>query len=564
MSDISFEVDRKTVEAVLERIEDDIEAGAKDGLDEVLEAGQDRARATVTTQRTPYTTPHLFSSFDTILHDRGGGELQGFITNPLEHAAYIDQGVSGTENQRDTPFGYTSGGPMPPLDEMIAFVEERFGGYDLGSSDGGSGGGPAPPGGDDSGGGGDGGDGDGDGGDNVNTGDVDEFYRSLGEYDLEDQPFVKGRKNTAAQFNRGELLLVDSGDGPRPVQVQSIEEQDGYVSVKPTFGDDAFRVALNDRTKNQVVARQEKTHVQNLREDQEVMFSGEASEEFLHNRVISGTIIAANDFNGNGEIDTYTIRDKREANKLYNDEEDAFFQVDADPLANTFLGTRNERPELWDQQITPAETPTNTTLKGKFRVAEPKPLTDGMIQQSFRDDSKLADDYVIKTGDGEIYSARVRTKSEIGRDANTFEFVAGFDEVTGERISFEFGELDGAVDRISGKTWDVVGIPENKNNWAALEEGDQLFANIDRTVNRLRDENKPTDWKSDRFTFDEPGDTRDDNAYARVVVDDISENEFGERVVTARTFGAANREFQLEPERLFNLKRNSAPWKAKG
>ena len=135
MGDIEFEVDWDSIEITVEKIKERVHDGAEKGLDDALSVGQEAAVERILQRRTPYTTPHLHSSFDHHQFDLGD-EIQGHITNPLDYAAYVDQGVSGTERSRDTPFAYTDS--MPPIEEMIEYVEERMGGWDLDSDGGGA------------------------------------------------------------------------------------------------------------------------------------------------------------------------------------------------------------------------------------------------------------------------------------------------------------------------------------------------------------------------------------------------------------------------------------------
>jgi len=126
---IDFDLDEESVDATLAKLWEKVKDGAEEGLNDTLDAGEDTARAVLLTSRRPYTTPHLHNSFDTHQFDLGD-TLQGHVTNPRKHAAYIDKGVSGVERQRpDTPFSYDN--KMPPLDEMIKFVKERMGGWDI-------------------------------------------------------------------------------------------------------------------------------------------------------------------------------------------------------------------------------------------------------------------------------------------------------------------------------------------------------------------------------------------------------------------------------------------------
>lgn len=126
---IDFDLDEESVDATLAKLWEKVKDGAEEGLNDTLDAGEDTARSVLLTSRRPYTTPHLHNSFDTHQFDLGE-TLQGHVVNPRKHAAYIDKGVSGVERQRpDTPFSYDN--KMPPIDEMIKFVKERMGGWDI-------------------------------------------------------------------------------------------------------------------------------------------------------------------------------------------------------------------------------------------------------------------------------------------------------------------------------------------------------------------------------------------------------------------------------------------------
>lgn len=137
MGDIEFDVEESSIETTVQNFLDEIEDGMKSGIEEVLDDGKETAVSIVEKERRPYTTPHLRDSFTTY-SDSVGDSVSGKIINPLEHAAYVDKGVSGTENQRDTPFSYDDS--MPPLDEMIKFVKERMGGWNIDTDTGGGGG----------------------------------------------------------------------------------------------------------------------------------------------------------------------------------------------------------------------------------------------------------------------------------------------------------------------------------------------------------------------------------------------------------------------------------------
>jgi hypothetical protein len=119
-------VDQKSLKKTLTELEDRVESSAKSGTYRVAHKGKERAITALENTRRPYNSPHLRNNFEI---DRGYSDATYAITNPLDYAAYVDQGVSGTQNQRDTEFAYTSS--MPPLEEMIEYVEARMGSWNI-------------------------------------------------------------------------------------------------------------------------------------------------------------------------------------------------------------------------------------------------------------------------------------------------------------------------------------------------------------------------------------------------------------------------------------------------
>lgn len=130
---LNVSINKQSLRRELARIEKAIRDGTEDGVENLLPQAEEAARSKLEQNRQPFNSPHLRDSFDT-RHFWRGDTLTGLVTNSRTYAAYVDQGVSGTEVNRDTPFSYDS--TKPPIDPLIEWVEENINDWEPSDRDG--------------------------------------------------------------------------------------------------------------------------------------------------------------------------------------------------------------------------------------------------------------------------------------------------------------------------------------------------------------------------------------------------------------------------------------------
>lgn len=451
MSDVTVtvDVDDKSLKRTLNELERKVQEGATEGLEDTLEQGEEAAISKLEQERRAYNSPHLRNSFTTNITGPDSSQT-GTIHNPLDYAAYVDQGVSGTQTKRDTPFSYDSS--KPPLDKMIEYVEQRMSSWNLDDDtpfgegnfplrlggrgriddDGGDGG--SPPG----------------------------FYQPLDNYDL-DSGFDKKRISDTDELAEDVSIYVDTGAAISKLTIENIDN-DGTIEVDGYTDYDEFNI--NDANYD-IIGRQSNPTIHELDTRAE---DGEGTEVIIEPEV--GTYRDSTIY---GEIEEELIREETRVYRIdpYASNFDGGDVFELDVVNYDLVGTRENNPEEWFEEV-----PDYKFANSLESIPDSHTRYD--VTEENLELARKNDEQILIEWKGNEYLADV----QLNNNRTLYEIDAGT-TANGEEIEFVYEtDTQTAYEYDGGRELDFVsltGVTNKQANWSNLSEDDDILVEVSGT-----------------------------------------------------------------------------------
>jgi hypothetical protein len=110
--------DRNVTKKIYQAIRDGADRGGKETAEDAIDAAQTRLESTGAVWKW-----EVHEGFYTQA-SRSGRTWQYVVRNRAPHADYVDEGVSGTNRRRDTPYSFTDRGP--PIEALLPWFLEKL------------------------------------------------------------------------------------------------------------------------------------------------------------------------------------------------------------------------------------------------------------------------------------------------------------------------------------------------------------------------------------------------------------------------------------------------------